>query len=588
MLLALMLATMLIVVFVNGEQAKALSTGQWEKVRGYIAEYYGGPQSSNPGLDGEAGFRMGKIALWNALDSNGNIQPNALTGVGSNGTTVTGVLGEGDDMAVRPVLIDNLMGNTSYIPGTEFRCQWNTDGSCFSDSSITAIRQIVDAHAAAGFSTDIVDHCVSSQTAGPSTGGFGIIAQVPGALSSDTSVTPNVYIADYSRNGWRNNVVVSNGTGATAAPEASAGGYGAPGTVANCDASATDLALVECQANWAIASNLGNVGNGSMDMTAVAGAGQSVDVRTGTINTLSTAGTNLQLPIGTLFSASSLANLDPLKTTVLAGRTQQGSTGAIGLKMLGYSMIPGGSIATGISRWAGAEGEDQVAYGDGLPLQSTTTWTTPGKVDTTPPTITSSSAAATGSTTATISRSTSTSDPATTKIDLTGSGGAPAVHVNDTVLHSNETTNLTGLVPGTTYTGTLTVYDGYANGSSTAISFTTSCTAGKPSLRLENPVPYWGSYADYTIGVLSVDWTITNTGADVAKNVVMTSASNSNGITVNSGSPASFGDIAGGGNAGQTITYAGFVNGGYLTVGSWHTNNTATASDECGTGYTYP
>jgi hypothetical protein len=123
------------------------------------------------------------------------------------------------------------------IPGTEFRCNWNANEDCFSDASITSIRQIVDNHQAAGFSTDIVDYCVSSQTAGPTTGGFGIIAQVPGALSSDTSLIPRVYNVDYSRNGWRNSLSVANGTGAVAAPETSVGGFAAPGTVANCDAS---------------------------------------------------------------------------------------------------------------------------------------------------------------------------------------------------------------------------------------------------------------------------------------------------------------------------------------------------------------
>ncbi|MCL5882855.1 MAG: hypothetical protein M1539_02595, partial [Actinobacteria bacterium] len=473
-ILALVLTTLLVVVFYNSQQAQALSPSQWETVRGYINSYYGGAQY-NSSLDGEAGFRMGKVALWNRLDSNGDIQPNAgAAGVGSTGTTVTGVLGEGDDMANRPVLIDNLSGQTAYIPGTEFRCNWNADQSCFADSSITAIREIVDAHKAAGFSTDIVDHCVSSQTAGPVTGGFGIIAQVPGALSSDTSLIPKVYIADYSRNGWRNYLSNAPGGEATAAPETSAGGFAAPGTVANCDASATDLALVECQANWALASTLGNVGNGQTTIATIAGAGQSVDVRAGSITTMSSAGTNLQVPINTLFSLSGLANLDPLQTTVLTGRTQMGSTGAIGLKMLGYTMITGGSITGGISHWNGTLGEQQVAYGDGLPLQSTTSFT--GKVDTTAPSISSGP---------TISNITATSadvartagEPATSKDRLTGSGGAPAIHVNSTVLNAVHTSSLTGLVANTHYTGTLTVYDGYANGTSAPLDFWTDVTA---------------------------------------------------------------------------------------------------------------
>ncbi|MHB1362029.1 MAG: beta strand repeat-containing protein [Thermoleophilia bacterium] len=489
-LLGLLLATMLFVVL-NSQQAKALQPSQWETVRGYINSFYGGVQSTGAidgaALDGEAGFRRGKVALWNELDSNGDIQPNAGAGVGNAGTAVTGVLGEGDDMANRPVLIDNLMKQPAFIPGTEFRCHWNDDQSCFADSSITAIRQIVDNHKAAGFSTDIVDYCVSSQTAGPSTGGFGIIAQVPGALSSDTSLIPKVYIADYSRNGWRNNLATASGTGAIASPETSAGGLPAPGTPpgtvapSSCDSAATDLALVECQANWAIWAGGGNTGNGTFDMSSTAnvgvgGAGQSVDVRTGTISTLSTAGTNLQIPISTLFSTAGLANLDPTKSTVLAGRTQMGETSAIGLRMLGYTLIPGGSISTGISRWNGTQGEAQVAYGPGLPLQAVDAYSAPAKVDTTGPSI--SSGPTISNITATSADVTRTAgEPATSKIDLTGSGGAPAIHVNSTVLNAVHTSSLSGLIENTHYTGTLTVYDGYANGTTAALDFWTDVTA---------------------------------------------------------------------------------------------------------------
>ncbi|MHB8860092.1 MAG: hypothetical protein ACYC6Z_11535, partial [Thermoleophilia bacterium] len=191
-LTVLMLLTMFMVVAIGTQQASALNPTQWETVRGYVAEYFGGPQY-NAGLEGEAGFRMNKTDLWNRIDSTGDIAPNAGAGIGSNGVAVTGALSEGDDMANRPVMIDNLRTQTNVIPGTGFRCNYNTTEDCFSDASITSIRQIVDNHQAAGFSTDIVDYCVSSHTAAPTVGGFGIIAQVPGALASDTSLTPNVY-----------------------------------------------------------------------------------------------------------------------------------------------------------------------------------------------------------------------------------------------------------------------------------------------------------------------------------------------------------------------------------------------------------
>ncbi|MHB1389772.1 MAG: hypothetical protein ACYCXF_00835, partial [Thermoleophilia bacterium] len=88
-MLGLLLVVAVFAVINVNSQAKALSTTQWDTVRGYINSYYGGPQSGG-GLDGEAGFRMGKLALRDRLDSNHDIAPNAGAGVGSAGTTVTG------------------------------------------------------------------------------------------------------------------------------------------------------------------------------------------------------------------------------------------------------------------------------------------------------------------------------------------------------------------------------------------------------------------------------------------------------------------------------------------------------------------
>ncbi|MHB9111699.1 MAG: fibronectin type III domain-containing protein [Thermoleophilia bacterium] len=583
-LLGVMLAMVVFVAVSSNQQAQALSGSQWNTVRGYINSYFGGSQY-NAATDGEAGFRMGKVELWNRLDSNGNIAPNAGAAVGSAGAAVTGVAGEGDNMASRPVLIDNLRTQTAVIPGTEFRCNWNVDNDCFSSASITAVREIVDNHKAAGFSTDIVDYCVSSQTAGPVTGGFGIIAQVPGALSSDTSLIPHVYNVDYSRNGWRNNLVVANGTGAVAAPE-SASGFSAPGTVANCDAAATDLELVRCQANWAISSTGGNVGNGSTVLADITNAQQSVDVRNGTINTMSTAGTNLQVPINTLFSTGGLAQLDPTKTTVLASRTQMGATSAIGLRMLGYTMIPNASISTGISRWNGAEGEDQVAYGDGLPLQTITAYAAPAKVDTTGPSVTSVGSSSVTDTSANIDRT--AGEPATMKVEY---GTAPGVYtntVNNTVLNASKTVGLSGLSASTTYYYRVTSYDGYANGTvSSEQSLTTlapPCSPAKPSLSLSAPAPFWASYADYTARLLSINWTISNTGSNGATNVAITGSTNTNGVTIATSLPAIVGSIGAGSSAVVTLKYNVPV-----STGSWHTAMTASAGDDCGgTGYTYP
>ncbi|MHB1361919.1 MAG: fibronectin type III domain-containing protein, partial [Thermoleophilia bacterium] len=254
---------------------------------------------------------------------------------------------------------------------------------------------------------------------------------------------------------------------------------------------------------------------------------------------------------------------------------------------------PGGSISTGISRWNGTQGEAQVAYGPGLPLQAVDPYAVPAKTDIAPPAVVSVGSANVTKTSADIERT--AGEPATLKVEY---GTAPGVYtntVNNTVLNAvksvanSNAVHLSGLTPGTTYYFQTTSYDGYANGAvSTEQSFTTPCDAGKPSLTLGSPAPHWGSYADYVAGILSVDWTINNTGTSVARSVTLTSVSNTNGVTVSSGSPASYGDIAAGTSAMQTIKYAGFVVGGYTVVGSWHTVNSGTAQDECGTTYTYP
>lgn len=582
-LLGLMLALGLLVA-VNGattQKASAVMTpAQWENVRSFIDAYYGGSQY-NAGLDGEAGFRMGKIDLWNRLDSNGNISPNAGAGVGANGVAVTGVLGEGDDMANRPVLIDNLRTQTNMIPGTEFRCNWNANEDCFADASITAIRQIVDNHEDAGFSTDIVDYCVSSQTAGPSTGGFGIIAQT-GALKTSAGI-PNVYVADYSRNGWRNNLSTASGTGLLAAPEASAGGYSAPTTTAECDGEAPGYDLVRCRANWAISSTGGNVGNGTSTMSLISGAGQSVDIRNGTINTIDTAGTNLQVPINTLFSTTGLANLNPLASTTMVTRTQMGATASIGLEMLAYdNVLNGANINAGISRWNGSEGEAQVAYGDGLPTQSVGSYGAPAAVDTGGPSVSSVGSSNVTGTTADIDRV--AGEPATMKVKYgTTSGGPYTNEVNNTVLNASKTVGLSGLTPGTTYYVQATSYDGHANGTvSSEISFTTCGSAPELTLSIAGVAWGMGGYPNY----LDVSYLVSNGGVDTAYNVQIDTSSATNGVTLNPPSgqlPAVIGTIVGGGSGGTVLTYSVPVG-----VGSFWVSNTASADDQCSVNWTYP
>ncbi|MHB1326407.1 MAG: hypothetical protein ACYC0L_09495, partial [Thermoleophilia bacterium] len=262
--------------------------------------------------------------------------------------------------------------------------------------------------------------------------------------------------------------------------------------------------------------------------------------------------------------------------------------------MLGYTTATGGFLNSGMPGWNNTLAEKMVSTGVAYPLLTVAALTAPAAMDYTgtacagacaSPTISSWSATATGSTTASVTRI--VNRPATSKINLTGSGGALPVNVNDTILNASKTTALTGLVPGTTYTGTLTVYDAQANSASTPISFTTDappCTPAKPSLTLSKTSTYWVDYAAYEARLLSVNWTISNTGTNGATNVAITGSTNTNGVSISTVLPASVGNIGAGSSAMKTLVY-----NVPLTTTGWHTSTTASAGDDCGgIGYTYP
>jgi hypothetical protein len=321
------------------------------------------------------------------------------------------------------------------------------------------VKELVDAHKAAGFSTDIVDYCVSSHTASPSTAGWGIIAQTGGlGLDKDGNV-PHVSELEWSRNGWTNTataMVAPDGNQAILGPETSAG-FGSPtlNTLpANCESKTTDVELMSCQANWAIALTLGNVGNGQSTIANIAAAQQTVDVRPGTISTLDTAGTNLQVPVGDLFTLSGLHNLDPAKTTIVASNTQHGGQTAMGLKMLGYNMVTGGYINSGVSRWEyDTGGEIWAPIGNALPKATVLVMASPGKVDTTGPSVSSVDVPLPSitETSADVHRVTVAAEPATMKVQYGTTSGVYTGEVNNTVLNADMTVTLGSLSAGTTY-----------------------------------------------------------------------------------------------------------------------------------------
>ncbi|MHB8160129.1 MAG: hypothetical protein ACYDGS_06550, partial [Thermoleophilia bacterium] len=129
------------------------------------------------------------------------------------------------------------------------------------------------------------------------------------------------------------------------------------------------------------------------------------------------------------------------------------------------------------------------------------------------------------------------------------------------------------------------------------LTYAASCTGSKPGIGLSAPTPHWASYADYTARLLSVDWKISNTGANIAYDVAITGSNNTNGVTLattlpvtvaNIMSPA--GSLAPDGSvtpnpSAVTVTLKYNVP---VSVGSWHTTTNAGSQDICGNSYVYP
>ncbi len=116
------------------------------------------------------------------------------------------------------------------------------------------------------------------------------------------------------------------------------------------------------------------------------------------------------------------------------------------------------------------------------------------------------------------------------------------------------------------------------------LTYSGQCPSSKPSLNLSAPSPYWGTVSDYNAGLLSVDWTISNSGSGIGYDINITGSINTNGVTVASALPLTVANIMSpGGSATATVKYN--VPAG---VGGWHTIMAGSATDICGTSYTLP
>ncbi len=105
---------------------------------------------------------------------------------------------------------------------------------------------------------------------------------------------------------------------------------------------------------------------------------------------------------------------------------------------------------------------------------------------------------------------------------------------------------------------------------------------GEPVLGIGNADPFWGSYADYTAGLLSVNYPVNNNGTTIAMNVNITNSSPTDGVTTASALPVSVGNIAAAASTPVTIQY--HVPPG---VAIFRTINGATAQNNCGTEFTF-
>ena len=134
-----------------------LTETEWKGVACYIDRYIGSQHAAGPDTlvlgdgDNEYNFVHSTAQYMTQVDND----PYGIGGA-PDGT----VCGVGDNIANRPVLVDNLVTTLStMIPGTSIRNLWNGGATsavaALSPAALTALKAKVNAHREAGFSTDI-------------------------------------------------------------------------------------------------------------------------------------------------------------------------------------------------------------------------------------------------------------------------------------------------------------------------------------------------------------------------------------------------------------------------------------------------
>jgi hypothetical protein len=466
-------------------QASALSSGEWETVRSSIDSYVTSQYVATD--DGEAGFVMTADTLKPLIDSNGD----------------NTYLGEGDDAANAPVLLDVLGGQTTMIPATSLRAltssSQNPVDATFAPLSLAKVNQ----HRNAGFSTTIVDYCATGHSQDRTTMAYGAMSAAGYFGAGDSGAAfPKVLGLKWGRQGWNYS---TPGTDAGPYPSTAGGNLGlgaaasapTPGTPsnANCTGSTPTSELVRCTAAAAM-----NATGAGAEPNAF-GSSLGVDLRPSVpSNGYLGSGKSVSKPLNTLFATGGGLSALPTGTQLwFYNRTPHtGGMAAEGANMLGYTAV---FQRWGLPYWDSSAPAEKL--GDGAPWASqdptapdyytilTVGGTYTSGPDTTTPTINSGPTASNiTSTSASIERT--TSEPATSKIHLVGSD-SQVVDVNDTVLNATKSvaagnaTAISGLHEYVTYSGALAVYDGNANGASTALNFTTADVTN-PNVAITAPV----------------------------------------------------------------------------------------------------
>ena len=108
-------------------------------------------------------------------------------------------------------------------------------------------------------------------------------------------------------------------------------------------------------------------------------------------------------------------------------------------------------------------------------------------------------------------------------------------------------------------------------------------TVGSPSLSLSLGKVFWNGYAAYANRLLSVDYTVTNSGTGAGKTTRVEQGSATNGVMLNETLPYTIGNIAPAGSASFSLRY--HVPEG---VTSFHATTYVSCSDDGGNTYWFP